>query len=280
MSLSSFDRKLAIESGWQQCSIFDSKSCPELYNLLTTQHKIENAFFMVLSHPCSLLNSNLESEPYLEYIICEKIENLDGNATNGKNPRLLHIELRECGGVKFKLEQKNRGFIDKSGIAKHAPLYSNLLIENESLITRWMANRYITTALPDEFENRIKNQKSKLTKAFATDAGRLCKAVYISMNEFIKDLDENENYVFFLVFLLSAKSYEKYVEEEGNSKSIFNDFINRILKIYKSVEGVELEKAIFISEKQLTIGQIESGQLKKWQFDYISLAKGGQIISP
>ncbi|WP_289029679.1 hypothetical protein [uncultured Paraglaciecola sp.] len=282
MTPPSFDRKSAMENGWRQCSIFDAKSCPNLYNSLPDKHKVKDAYYMVLSHPCSLLNPNLDSEPNLEYIICERIRNIDGNATYGKNPRLLHIQLDEIEGIILKLEQKNRGFIDKSFITVETPFFSALSIKNESLITRWMANRYISTALPDEFERRITKTKSKLSKTFSNEIGATCKAVYISLNEFIKDLEASENYECLLVFILSQSSYETYVEEEDNDKTSYSDFIKRIVEIFTTVEGVDLKTALFVSEKNFTIEQVESGSLRKWQFDYVSVSKGGEttIIAP
>lgn len=275
-----FNRSLAIEKGWRQCSIFSASSCPELYNKLVAEHKVENAFYMVLSHPCSLLNPNLIIEPYLEYIVCEEISDLDGNASFGKNPRLLHIELEELNGLKLKLEQKARGFISKISIASEPPLFSCLSDKNESLIVRWMANRYITTALPDEFESRVAKQKSKLTKAFSTEVGITCKAVYISLNEFVLDLPKEEKYECILVFLISDANYENYTREEDGEGHIYNDFLKRIDTVFQSIDGIDLKTTMFISENNLTIGQLESGRLKRWQFDYISVSKGGEITSP
>jgi len=269
-----FDRKAAINFGWRQCSIFNCKSSPKLYNTLPAQHKFTTAFYMVLSHPCSLLNENLESEPTLEYIVCHPIEKIDGNASFGKNPRVLHIDI---DGNNLEVKQKDRGFICKSLIDEEAPTIPSLPIAKESLITRWMANRYITTALPDEFEERLGKQKDKLSKAFNNEVGRACKSVYINLNEFIHDLSQDEDYKCILVFTLNAEDYEAYFDEEENEKTTFNDFLKRISVIFNTVDGITLSKVTFVSEKSFTVHQMESGQLKRWQFDYISMAKGGSI---
>lgn len=233
---------------------------------------------MVLSHPCSLLNADIDKEPYLEYIICGAIENVDGNASFGKNPRLLHVELPEFEGLKLTLDQRKRGFIGKGDIATEQPLLGGLAIENESLIIRWMANRYTTTALPDEFENRVAKQKSKLAKAFASVIGSVCKAVYISLNEFILDLNKEDEYTCVLFFLINEASYMEYVDEEERKETPYADFIGRIETIFENTAGVTLKNAMFISENKLTVGQFESNKLKRWQFDYISIAKGGELI--
>lgn len=271
---SGFDRKAAISLGWRQCSIFNCMSSPKLYSSLPECHQFKAAFYMVLSHPCSLLNANLESEPTLEYIVCQPIDKVHGNSTFGKNPRLLHIEIDE---KTFELKQKDRGFISKSLIDEEAPVISALPINKESLIIRWMANRYITTALPDQFETRLGKQKDKLSKAFNNEVGKVCKSVYINLNEFILDLNETEDYECILVFLLNAEDYEAYYDEEDNENSPFNNFLKRISDIFSSAEGITLTKAMFVSEKSFTVHQVESGQLKRWQFDYISIAKGGSL---
>ncbi|WP_206486452.1 hypothetical protein [Thalassotalea sp. G2M2-11] len=279
MSAVHFDRDASIKNGWRQGSLFNSESSPLLYNLLPQQHKIKNAIYMVLSHPCSLLNANLDSEPDLEYIVCKQIEKLDGNATFGKNPRLLHINIQ---GHLLELQQKYRGFIQKSPISNELPMIASLDFNDESLITRWMANRYITTALPDMFEFRLNKAKakSKLTKAFNSEIGKYCKSVYISLNEFIKDLSDDESYECSLVFVLSRDSYAKYVEEEDNEQSSYSDFLKRISDIIDPVVGINLNRAMFVGEHRLTIEQVESGKLKKWQFDYVSIGKEGEVGSP
>lgn len=270
----SFDRKAAISLGWRQCSIFNSMSSPKLYNSLPAHHKFTTAFYMVLSHPCSLLNANLESEPTLEYVVCQPIDKINGNSTFGKNPRVLHIDI---DGNNLEVKQKDRGFICKSLIDEEAPAIPALPIAKESLITRWMANRYITTALPDQFEERLGKQKDKLSRAFNNEVGKACKSVYINLNEFILDLSQTEDYKCILVFMLNAEDYEAYFDEEDNGKTLFNDFLKRISVIFSNVEGITLTKAMFVSEKSFTVHQMESGQLKRWQFDYISIAKGGSI---
>lgn len=274
MMVGSFDRESAIGLGWRQCSIFNCSSSPKLYNLLPDEHKCDSASYMILSHPCSLLNGNLESEPTLEYIICQPIDKIDGNSNFGKNPRVLHIDI---DGLKVELKQKDRGFISKSFIDEEPPAIQSLPIAQESLITRWMANRYITTALPDAFETRIGKQKDKLSKAFRNEVGKSCKSVYINLNEFILDLKDAEDYQCILVFMLNAEDYEQYHDEEDNDKTIYNDFLERITEIFTSVDGITLKRALFVSEKQFTVHQMESGNLKRWQFDHISLAKGGNL---
>lgn len=276
MSVVYFDREASIENGWRQCSLFNIDSSPLLYALLQQEHKIENAFYMVLSHPCSLLNANLKNEPDLEYIVCNPIDTLDGNATYGKNPRLLHIDIK---GHLLELQQKSRGFIKKHLISKERPMISTLDFKDESLITRWMANRYITTALPDQFESRLYKAKPKIAKSFNSEIGKQCKSVYISLNEFVEDLGDGKSYECSLVFTLSRNGYAKYVEEEDNGSTNFCDFLNRITQIFNAVEGVTLKKTMFVGEHRLTIEQVESGKLKRWQFDYISVSKNGEVAS-
>lgn len=271
-----FNREIAIKLGWQQCSIFTKDSSPSLYELLPSEHKLENSFYMVLSHPCSLLNANLISEPTLEYIVCEEVGSLDGNCTFGKNPRILHLAVE---GTKLALYQNKRGFIPKSLITTCKPQITNLPFSDESLITRWMANRYTTTALPDEFENRLSKSKSKLSKAFASSLGAKCKTVYIGLNEFIKDLPTESVYECTLVFTLNRDNVEELVAQEDDANSEYNQFKSRIITIFDSIQGVTLNKVLFIGENKLTVEQLESGKLKKWQFDYVSLSKSGQITS-
>ncbi|MGO2130552.1 MAG: hypothetical protein ACTH4U_17620, partial [Pseudoalteromonas prydzensis] len=200
---------------------------------------------------------------------------IDGNNTYGKNPRVLDFEIPELNNIKIRALQKKRGFINKISIHSEKPLVGS--ISNEQSVTRWMANRYTTTALPDEFESRITKQKSKLAKIFAGDIGKKCKSVYINLNEFTRDLQKHEAYVLNIFFVLQNSDYEAYFETEGSQNSIFNKFLTNISSKIEDCEGIVLNKAIFMNEKRLTVAQLESGKLKRWQFDYVSLGKKGML---
>lgn len=275
MNKLAFDRAQAISNGWRQCSIFNKASSPILYDQIPSNHQSESYYYLILSHLCSLLNGNLELEPTLEYIVCENIDSIDGNNTYGKNPRVLDLEINELNKLKIRALQRSRGFINKVSIQKEKPLVSS--ISNEQSVTRWMANRYITTALPDEFESRISKQKSKLAKVFASDIGKKCKSVYINLNEFTIDLQKNENYVLHIFFVLQDSDFKAYFETEDNPNSVFNKFLTNISSKIEGCEGIVLSKATFINEKTLTVAQLESGKLKRWQFDYVSLGKQGML---
>ncbi|MCQ8848100.1 hypothetical protein NQT74_05880 [Alteromonas stellipolaris] len=270
-STQKFDREKAVEFGWNQCSVFNYDSSPELFKLLPPHLQNEANFYIVLSHPCSLLNYSLELEPDLEVATATPVAKADGNCTFGKNPRKLHLEIEQLALV-VEVEQKNRLVIPRGEIASCAPLVATLTASTSRALITWTVNRYLSSAFPDEFERRISNKKTQLRKVFNSEVGQKCKAVYVVINESIKDLPDDESYELHIYFTLNRQNYALYDDEAEDTPDGFNSFLKRLTDLFEKINGTRLLSVNFQDDSKLTVAQVESPKLIKWNFDFLSIA--------
>lgn len=264
-----FERSLAISNGWGQCSIFNASSSPSIFKGIPECFRDPDAYYIVLSHPCALLNYNLESEPDFEVVKAIKIEKLDGNFTFGKNPRKLQISSEQLG-FHLELEQKFRFSISREVICHDKPLLIASNPEFNRQVTTWVINRYVGSAFPDAFEERLSKSKSKIRKAFEKEVGVKCRSAYIVLNEQFLDLSDEDSYEVRLYFTLSKEDFIVY-DDEFSEEEPFSAFLQRISEIFKCINGVELIEIKFLDDSKLTLRQLQNPKFCKWNYDHLSM---------
>jgi hypothetical protein len=162
----------------------------------------ENSLCMVLTQDCDIVHGDISEEPYVEFILCNPIQILDGNKLNGKNPRLIQIQNDQ---QKFEISIHDRFMVKKKNIAKQKLETSNskLSADNVKIIKKWVARRYTRSAFPDAFNSRL--SKSKGYQRIAT-----------------KEISEHVSHVFFEVEEVELSSDQNYnlnvlivVDEDG-----------------------------------------------------------------
>jgi hypothetical protein len=123
---------------WRQGSVLTSESVKALN--VSSQH---DALVVVISHDCDLANT---AETFSEAIICKKISNVDGNYSNGRNARKLHLSIvtKEGATLNLELEHSNRMQISQSSIGEVGqPSDSEAVVgEEKRILKHWLASRY------------------------------------------------------------------------------------------------------------------------------------------
>jgi len=267
-----FNKIRALEIGWDQCTAFNVDSAPELYQAIKAEHQDTNGVYLVLSHPCSLLHPSYNVEENIEYILGHVVNECLANNMHGKNPRLFDITCSSTN-VTYRFNQNYRGFISRKKLEESNVCSFVLNETNRTDIKRWMSNRYIASALPDKFDLRIGSLRNKLKTLYSKEVGKLCRSVYLLIDEPTKDLDDASPYNISIFYTLSNTSYELMCNEEDSDASRFEVFLNKVSELFKNVTGIELHKAAFISESHLTLEQLNNSKFIKWNLDYISLGK-------
>ncbi len=267
-----FDKAKALEIGWDQCTAFNAQSAPSLYSAIRADHQDTSGVYLILSHPCSLLHPSYIVEENLEYILGHMVEECLANNMYGKNPRLFDITC-SFSGLTYRFNQNYRGFISRKELEKSNVCNFALSETNRTDIKRWMSNRYIASALPDKFDRRVGNLRNKLKTLYGKGVGKLCRSVYLFIDEPTKDLGEETPYKISIFYTLSNHNYSEMCNEEDNESSTFESFLTKVSELFKKAEGIVLNQAKFISESNLTIEQLNNSHFIKWNLDYISLGK-------
>jgi hypothetical protein len=125
---------------------------------------------IVISHDCDLAN-DAEKEPYVEWLLFRYIEQPDGNCLYGRNPRTLHLTIKEAGSRRsIELQAPHKGMIKKSDLAGVMPSSPPMDGKCIQILQGWLAARYRRHAFPDELVERMRPLTSYLAQRLKKQA--------------------------------------------------------------------------------------------------------------
>lgn len=147
-------RDQLLSLGWRQGSIIEADAFgPEV----SAEHAGVNAF-LVLNQTCDLVNDSLVKEPVVELLPLSRIAKANTGMLNGRNPRQIHFEVM-VGGSPCIVEAfaPKAVSLPRELFLEVRPSTNWCLVDPvlKSLLA-WRAARYLRTAFPDAFENRLK----------------------------------------------------------------------------------------------------------------------------
>jgi len=263
--VSKIDRDILKGNGWKMGACFTRSSCPDLVSSMDANHAQNGDFvYIAITHDCAIINPSLEAEPFLEYIVAHPITKLDGNCTHTKNPRKLHIELDFQGlSSPFELNIINRAFLNRNLLLENKPAQDVCLngLQKASLV-RWLANRYMGQALPDQFEKRIDPVRHKLNKLLSKPEANSMLALYIYLNP-IEELASDQNYT-----LTVALIYEDAASNKLIKKNQLENYVNEIQTFFQKTSGIDISGVVALSEKDFTLYQ--QRRMIRWRSDHHS----------
>lgn len=140
--------------------------------------------WVITSQACNIYNPCFEKVPVFELVAAVKVGKCDPKNAKGDNPRLLHLEARSISNeiICLELNIQKRRWLKRSLLAEFPAstfhvqdvrqsggpdLLNNRWLDN---LTGWLGRSYTRVALPDQFNNSLKNSKigecleEKLTK--------------------------------------------------------------------------------------------------------------------
>ncbi|HAX97676.1 MAG TPA: hypothetical protein DCY12_01950, partial [Candidatus Atribacteria bacterium] len=97
---------------------------------------------VVVSHSCDLAHHIAENEPYVELLVGEPIQALDGNFTHGKHPRKLHLPIHLSGRENQAVEfvPWRRHIVERQSLLENEPDRERYLLREEiTVLAAWMA---------------------------------------------------------------------------------------------------------------------------------------------
>jgi hypothetical protein len=143
---------------WRQGSIL-AREVTEIVETATSVASGSPSLAIVISHDCDIA-ADPSIEPNIEVIWCSLIKKENGSLTHAKNPRRLHLALRETishSRVFIEIRSAHKSFIAKPILAGHKPSSAYALEPaDREILQRWLAARYRRHAFPDEFEAAFK----------------------------------------------------------------------------------------------------------------------------
>jgi hypothetical protein len=270
------DRDTLKAAGWGLGKCFTDISASSLTNQISSD-KCKRDVFIAITHDCSVIAPSLASEPYLEYLALEEIGEGNGQFTNARNIRKLHIEIEVDGESRwYEASMGNRGFIDRGPLEQSCPDNRfKLSADNLVILKRWLANRYISQTFPDQFNrltgHLVKNSKAPLIKVFNSQVGKACHSIFISLTPDNRDLAANESYKTVIVLL-----FRDYIAEEIGMDMI-DKFEEDVKLILEAVERLSPLEVYAMAESDASYSEI--AKMSRWQLDYVSLKDGAEVLT-
>jgi hypothetical protein len=260
---------------WRQGHALTAETVSAL-QLLPEGRSADSVVVLIISHDCDIA-SDPSTEPIIEAIAGTKVAGSDGNFTNGKNSRRLHLNATEAdAAIWIELIAGARVMIPKADLAKHAPCSKiSLSPADKNRLQVWLAARYRRSAFPDKFDFQLSKTGvyERLAKILKPLDDHVI-AVFFDVDEGDEREHADEGDPFTLTIdLLYSTEIDPATAEAATLKAceeIAQAFRDRCFDAKtKTWKAVELLGCSAISDQALTYA--DSLKLKRWNADHISL---------
>jgi hypothetical protein len=264
------------DNPWRQGQLLTDESAKVL-GLRHAEYP-DNTVVVIATHDCDLAQL-CGAEPTVEVLIGRTIDDVDGNFTHAKNPRLLHVVFEEVG-IRAEFSSTDKIRIAKDDLAELQPrVGARLQASALSTFQIWLASRYRRSAFADEFETRIRDAKliKKIAKALEPFGNEIIGIFFdVDFGEEVARNGADDTYTLNIIVLHAAEPDFNAAEQAALKvvAKIRKDFEDRYFNPLKKWQQIELQSCDAISESVLTYQDFK--QLKRWRVDYISLAEEPQ----
>ena len=242
----------------------------------------DGALFIVASHDCDCVQSQSQ-EPYLELIRAREIESPDGNYTNAKSPRTLHLSVLKDGS-RVTLEIKAE---PKTAVAKVATtgMQPNAAFQLEERAKRtfslWLRSRYWRAAFPDALVERLREVKSTIEDAIRPNPEAL-HGVYIYFDP-ASELPDDQPYEVDIFLVYDSEIPDADRAAQIAAEKIKRKFEKRFMTLSDqdriiTWRKIHLSECAAASDIEFTYADTLSFRLL--HFDHLSLRQDPQTIVP
>lgn len=262
---------------WRQGSLLSLSAIEGLK--LSHPEQGSESVVIVASHDCDI-SQDVAVEPSVEVVVGRVLgiqpSSIDGNHTHAKNPRVLHIMLTGETNKYVAFISTNKSSVSKAELTEYQPdKHIYLEPESKTIFQHWLASRYRRQAFPDEFENRLKQNKlhQKIANVMKKTSDHIT-AIFFDVDEGkeVVHADPQDCYCLDIVILYSTSTDADAALLVANTvkSTIEIAFKNKLYDKDKDKwQEIELRYVDAISDEALTYRQ--STLMKQWRLDYISL---------
>lgn len=261
------------EMGWRQGSLVMAKDHAHFQEHLRGTSLPEGGRIVIVSQDCDLVHDSYADEPIMEIVIATFVlDQPDGNFTHSKNPRRVHIPVDDEEKIWLHCDAADRFFAPRRILENISP-DEEIAVTGDALVilARWLANRYKRTALPDEFNERLRpklKQCRNLLKKHAIDLVGL----YLNLSDW-HELDEDITYKMELYGVLKKDCYQDTSKLSGMQSTM-----ERIEELIESCAGLEVSESRVLSEEDFSLFDLR--RYRAWNLDAISLKEGDSAPLP
>lgn len=252
---------------WRQGSIVPHEA------LATHLHPTDpEALYIVLTQDCDILHHDYDTEPHIELHIARRVREADGNLLHAKNPRRIQFIAADRT---YEIKVNERCIVPRTCLLDHLPGDLNLAESDIRAIVKWTANRYLRSAFPDAFNERLRTAKramSKIETAFKRD-GDLITGIFLRVDP-LEEIPPEARYE--IIMRLTARE-EVFDDREMEARAL--ELTEAVRRELDSIDGIEIVDHALVSEAEFSLA--DARVTLRWDFDYLSYRAGtGDDVQP
>ena len=270
--------ELVRDAGWRQGSVIqsDDRQTALAASIDWTPDPDDVPFYLVVvTQDCDLVRE-LDVEPFIELVLCRRIDHVEPLYQNGRNPRLLHLPLTEpeerISWLEISIHDRFR--ICKESLVDLA-ISNGVILENGDirLLSCWIARRYTRPAFPDVFNQRLGAVDRQLESLFKSRDGRVVSGLFLDVDE----VENNPDTPYDIGVRITA-TLETW-EDEGR-RQMLDRFEDRLVSILDDCNGIGISRddILVLPEDDLTLADLR--QFKRLDKDYRSLPEQDGMEQP
>ena len=249
--------------GWRQGSVLKKDDVRDYLPVADIKHLAGCEIVgVVITQSCDLIHHCFDAEPNLEILVGKVVNNINGNYTFGKHPRLLHVQLQHLDTSNQIIEflPQDKIVVERTLLHDIDPDVERYLPEKDLRgLILWLAARYDRPAFPNAFNSRIQNSRKSRDK----NAKKISKHViglYIDINP-DKEIAESETYNVTLIAVVERKFNGDLSDIETTIKAIADDLRTCNMNVTAKVMMENRAPFTLLTE------------FKRFDYDYLSLKK-------
>lgn len=241
-------------TSWQQGSILRQEDFQAVGLLDSSSYDLA----LAVSHDCDIASDRMDSEPFVEFIFAQKKDKQDGTYTNGKNPRILHLNYKHQEDNTFLgVLALNKFTVKKSILENIQPDETYKIISSRQVLQSWLAARYRRHALPNSLGYRL----SEVFKYIEKEGKKKSDGVLSFRLSYdpINEIPLQETYELWLTIVYMAGS-DEYEEMAKNLAEDLKAQFPRLLEKTKDYGKVDLQQCAAVSETEFTFRDMRDTQ--------------------
>ena len=251
---------------WRQGCVFPQ----EATLIIAKQHfsdvaAVENARLIIISHSCDIAYHKEHEELWVEVLLAKPISKQDNSLTQGRNPRRYHLTIQDDDAPTtewFETSINDRFKIHRSYCADFAPDAKKHLTNDEiKSIINWLVYRYLRSAFPDAFNDRIRPKKDQLKKLLKKEGTQYLSGIYLHVTD--NELQNDEPYEIELLGTITKEHYS-----DKSKRKIAEGHLLEVEAILGQCKGIDVSGEC-MSEEDITLDKIK-GIRRFTDYDYLS----------
>lgn len=221
---------------------------------------------VLLTQSCDILHCGPEGDSFLEGVVAAAITELDGNYTNGKHPRILHIGCTCNPSHAFEIKIKNRILIKREALKRVSPK-EGCTFDSDAVRTLafWFGRRYFRSAFPESFSKRITPKQQRKLKKLIRGTHEVVTGIYFRLNTF-DELPEGQPYC--ISVYVTSDPGDWADAEKRKALYVFADSLEAIL----ASDSIVVDTCDPVPETDFDL-HTASHSLRMDSFDYLTFSE-------